>query len=86
MKICCQCELELSSSPNDGNSVLSVTYKSQGDRNFYVGTPLLAEEDSDLYCQPHDEFKVFVTPLIDDVFVYDYCAVGEIDYIPQTVV
>ena len=58
--------------------------KSQGDRNFYVGTPLIAEKDGDdLYCQPHHKFKDFVTPLLSTVFVYDYCAAGEIDHVPQ---
>lgn len=42
-----------------------MTFKSQGDRNFYGGSPLVAEEDSDLYCHPHDKFKDWIGDLLD---------------------
>lgn len=58
-----------------------MTFDSQGDRNFYVGAPLISEEDSDLYDPVHDAFKKWVSPYLDVenemvpfVFVYDFCA------------
>lgn len=55
-----------------------VTFRSQGDRNFYVGQPLIEERFSDLYDPAHLEFKRFVGPLLatpavpNGVFVFDF--------------
>ena len=56
-----------------------VSFKSQGDRNYYVGEPMLSAEDSDLFDPVHAEFKTFVGPLLDfdssiPAFVFDFCA------------
>ncbi|BEN62134.1 MULTISPECIES: Dabb family protein [Serratia] len=50
-----------------------VTFKSEGDRNYYVGRPLV--DECDYYDEDHDEFKRFVRPLLDDehgVLVFDF--------------
>ena len=39
-----------------------VTFKSEGDRNYYVGTPLVT--DPQYFDAMHDDFKKFITPLI----------------------
>ncbi len=40
-----------------------VTFKSQGDRNFYVGTPVVT--DLNYFDPVHQAFKDFVGPLLD---------------------
>jgi len=40
-----------------------VTFKSQGDRNYYVGQPVVT--DSSFYDPAHQAFKDFVGPLLD---------------------
>lgn len=51
-----------------------VTFKSQGDRNFYVGQPLFS--DPNFYDVNHQTFKDFVGPLLQKnplgVLVFDY--------------
>ena len=55
-----------------------VTFKSQGDRNYYVGQPLISENDTDYYDSAHLGFKRFVGPLLatpvvpEGVFVFDF--------------
>jgi hypothetical protein len=39
-----------------------VTFKSEGDRNYYVGTPLV--NDPQYFDAMHDDFKKFIAPLI----------------------
>ncbi len=40
-----------------------VTFKSQGDRNYYVGQPVVTDSN---YCDPaHQAFKDFVGPLLE---------------------
>ncbi len=50
-----------------------VAFKSEGDRNYYVGKPIVTNP---LYFDPrHDAFKSFVQPLLADsggVLVFDY--------------
>lgn len=49
-----------------------VTFKSQGDRNYYVGTPVVTNP---AYFDPaHQKFKNFVGPLLDKngALVFDY--------------
>jgi hypothetical protein len=49
-----------------------VTFKSEGDRNFYVGTPVVT--DSRYYDPAHAAFKEFVGPLLDTngALVFDF--------------
>lgn len=51
-----------------------VTFGSQGDRNFYVGQPVVT--DPAAYDPAHQRFKDFVRPLLDDggVVVFDFQA------------
>lgn len=55
-----------------------VTFKSEGDRNYYVGTPLI--QNPQFYDAKHEEFKKFVGPHLDqntpNVLVFDF-PVGE---------
>jgi len=46
-----------------------VRFASEGDRNYYVGTPV--QPDPAFYDRAHAAFKEFVGPLIADVLVYD---------------
>ena len=49
-----------------------VEFKSEGDRNYYVGTPVVTDPK---YFEPaHAEFKDFVGPYLSDVVVYDFVA------------
>ncbi|WP_424936168.1 MULTISPECIES: Dabb family protein [Bacteria] len=49
-----------------------VEFKSEGDRNYYVGTPVVTDPK---YFEPaHAEFKDFVGPYLADVVVYDFVA------------
>lgn len=51
-----------------------VTFRSEGDRNFYVGTP--AVSDPQYYDQLHSEFKNFIEPFLRDgengILVFDF--------------
>jgi hypothetical protein len=49
-----------------------VTFKSQGDRNYYVGQPVVT--DSNFYEPAHQAFKDFVGPLLDQngALVFDF--------------
>ncbi|ULH10525.1 Dabb family protein [Serratia marcescens] len=50
-----------------------VTFRSEGDRNYYVGTPIVGNPD--YYDAQHAEFKKFVGPLLADdngVLVFDF--------------
>lgn len=50
-----------------------VTFRSEGDRNYYVGTPLV--RDSRYYDRSHAAFKDFVGPLLasdQGVLVFDF--------------
>lgn len=51
-----------------------VTFRSEGDRNYYVGTPLI--QNSQFYDASHNEFKKFITPHLDQqspsVLVFDF--------------
>lgn len=51
-----------------------VTFRSEGDRNFYVGNPIV--NDHRYYDLKHDEFKNFVRPLLlngpEGVLVFDF--------------
>lgn len=53
-----------------------VTFRSQGDRNYYVGQPVVT--DSNFYDPAHQAFKDFVGPLLDQngALVFDF-AVGK---------
>lgn len=51
-----------------------VTFKSEGDRNYYVGTPLI--RNSQFYDAAHGDFKRFLAPHLDpttpSVVVFDF--------------
>ncbi|VVE59166.1 stress responsive alpha-beta barrel [Pandoraea anapnoica] len=47
-----------------------VTFRSEGDRNFYVGRPFV--QDAQFIDLQHDQFKDYVTPFLDGVVVFDY--------------
>jgi hypothetical protein len=49
-----------------------VTFKSQGDRNYYVGQPVVT--DPSFYDPVHQAFKDFVGPMLDrnGAFVFDF--------------
>ncbi len=55
-----------------------VTFKSEGDRNYYVGQPLINPAHQNLYDAAHLDFKNFVGPLLatpvvsEGVFVFDF--------------
>jgi len=49
-----------------------VEFKSEGDRNHYVGTPVVT--DPKYFDPAHAEFKDFVGPYLADVVVYDFVA------------
>jgi len=54
-----------------------VTFRSEGDRNYYVGTPVVS--DPAYYDQQHAEFKKFVGPLLAEnngVLVFDFTDVS----------
>lgn len=51
-----------------------VTFKSEGDRNYYVGTPLI--RNNRFYDAAHEDFKRFLAPHLDpttpSVVVFDF--------------
>jgi Stress responsive A/B Barrel Domain len=51
-----------------------VTFRSEGDRNFYIGTPTVS--DPQYYDQMHNEFKNFIGPFLRDgengILVFDF--------------
>ena len=51
-----------------------VTFRSQGDRNYYVGKPIITNPDS--YDLEHQAFKEFIKPFLapEGVLVFDYTA------------
>lgn len=47
-----------------------ITFRSEGDRNYYVGTPVV---NSPAYYEPtHERFKQFAFPHIQSAVVFDY--------------
>ena len=59
---------------NGFNQGFIVTFSSEGDRNYYVGMPVV--NDHRFYDSKHDAFKRFVKPLLrtgpDGVLVFDF--------------
>lgn len=47
-----------------------VTFRSQGDRNFYVGRPIVTHPH--FFDPAHDAFKSFAAPYLDHVAVFDF--------------
>lgn len=47
-----------------------VTFRSEGDRNFYVGRPIVS--DPKYYDPAHDDFKSFAGPYLEKVVVFDF--------------
>ncbi len=65
----------------DQDVAFVVAFKSQGDRNYYVGEPLVSADDSDLFDPVHAKFKEYVGPRLDfdndssiPAVVFDFCA------------
>lgn len=56
-----------------------MTFKSEGDRNYYVGDPIVTNPT--FYDPVHYEFKAYVGPLLGDVVVFDYLP-GSLPVIP----
>ena len=57
-----------------------VTFQSEGDRNYYVGQPLISDLQPEFYDAKHLEFKKMVGPLLETsggAFVFDYRAGNE---------
>lgn len=54
------------------NQAFIVQFRSEGDRNYYVGTPLIT--DPNLYDPAHQKFKTFVGPLLAEngALVFDF--------------
>jgi hypothetical protein len=52
------------------NQGFIVTLKSEGDRNYYVGTPVV--NDPAYYDQAHQEYKDFIKPLVSNALVFDF--------------
>ena len=54
-----------------------VTFQSEGDRNYYVGQPLISDLQPEFFDAKHLEFKKMVGPLLETTggaFVFDYRA------------
>ncbi|MFT8417660.1 MAG: Dabb family protein [Acetobacter sp.] len=47
-----------------------VTFRSQGDRNFYVGRPIVTNPDC--FDAAHEAFKSFAAPYLERVAVFDF--------------
>ncbi len=47
-----------------------VTFRSEGDRNFYVGRPIVT--DPRYFDPAHDAFKAFAAPYLEKVVVFDF--------------
>ena len=47
-----------------------VTFRSEGDRNYYVGKPVVT--DPAFFDPAHEAFKEFAGPYLDKVMVFDY--------------
>lgn len=47
-----------------------LAFASEGDRNFYVGKPIV--NDPRYFDQAHDAFKSFVAPMLDDTVVFEF--------------
>ena len=62
------------SSPEDAGHgfehAFIVSFASGGDRNYYVGKPILS--DGDPFDSAHDAFKRAVEPALADVLVFDF--------------
>ncbi|VVE75815.1 Dabb family protein [Pandoraea sputorum] len=54
-----------------------VTFRSEGDRNYYVGRPLV--QDAQFFDPQHEAFKAFVAPFLapSGVVVFDYSVVAQ---------
>ncbi|MFJ3306794.1 Dabb family protein [Streptomyces sp. NPDC086549] len=49
-----------------------LTFTSEGDRNYYVGKPIVT--DPKFYDAAHESFKNFVRPFLDGAIVFDFNA------------
>lgn len=56
---------------DDGlQQVFLVTFRSEGDRNFYVGKPVVT--DPAFFDPAHEAFKEFAAPYLEKVVVFDF--------------
>lgn len=63
------------------NVAIVVTLKSEGDRNYYVGTPVVV--DPRFHDPAHQAYKDFVKPLVSAGLVFDF-AVEHLTYLRAT--
>jgi len=52
------------------NQGFIVTFKSEGDRNYYVGTPVV--HDPAYYDPAHQEYKDFIKSFVSNALVFDF--------------
>ncbi|NDF62396.1 MAG: Dabb family protein [Synechococcaceae bacterium WBB_3_034] len=52
------------------NQGFIVTFKSEGDRNYYVGMPVV--HDPAYYDQAHQEYKDFIKSFVSNALVFDF--------------
>ncbi|WP_338086135.1 Dabb family protein [Gluconacetobacter azotocaptans] len=57
-----------------------VTFRSEGDRNYYVGRPVVNQPG--LFDPAHDAFKVFAAPYLAGAMVFDYRVAAEASPVP----
>ncbi|WP_182960888.1 Dabb family protein [Gluconacetobacter tumulisoli] len=53
-----------------------VTFRSEGDRNYYVGRPVVNQPG--LFDPAHDAFKAFAAPYLAGTMVFDYRVAAEV--------
>ncbi|WP_225197760.1 MULTISPECIES: Dabb family protein [Gluconobacter] len=53
-----------------------VTFRSEGDRNYYVGKPVVT--DPAFFDPAHEAFKEFAAPYLEKVVVFDYTVAAEV--------
>ncbi|WP_246379409.1 Dabb family protein [Gluconacetobacter johannae] len=53
-----------------------VTFRSEGDRNYYVGRPVVNQPG--LFDPAHDAFKAFAAPYLAGVMTFDYRVAAEV--------
>ena len=63
-----------------------VTFQSEGDRNYYVGTPVLTDADKEHYDHAHDAYKTWIGDLLLEegkgarALVFDF-AIADLTYL-----
>ena len=63
-------QISLEGAHKDMQHGFLMRFTSEGDRNYYVGDPIVTNPA--FYDPVHHEFKAYVGPLLEDVVVFDY--------------